>query len=83
MTDPDWLILRILNQSFEIERPKGHCSEVVVHLYVNFRRCFVNICQRVCACVCVTSGSTNILGMMEKVCTVLPTKSDSDVMFCL
>ena len=31
---PDWLILRILHQSFEIERPKGHWSEVVVHLYI-------------------------------------------------
>ena len=33
MFHPDWLILRILHQSFEIERPKGHWSEVVVHLY--------------------------------------------------
>ena len=33
MFQPDWLILRILHQSFEIERPKGHWSEVVVHLY--------------------------------------------------
>ena len=33
MFHPDWLILRILYQSFEIERPKGHWSEVVVHLY--------------------------------------------------
>ena len=31
---PDWLILRILHQSFEIERPKGHWSEVVVHQYI-------------------------------------------------
>ena len=30
---PDWLILRILHQPFEIERPKGHWSEVMVHLY--------------------------------------------------
>ena len=30
----DWLILRILHKSFEIERPKGHWSEVVVHLYI-------------------------------------------------
>ena len=35
---PDWLILRILHQSFDIERPKGHWSEVVVHLYII--RCF-------------------------------------------
>ena len=34
MFQPDWLILGILHQSFEIERPKGHWSEVVVHLYV-------------------------------------------------
>ena len=27
------VILRILHQSFEIERPKSHWSEVVVHLY--------------------------------------------------
>ena len=33
MSHPDWLILRILHQLFEIERPKGHWSEVVVHLY--------------------------------------------------
>ena len=33
MFQQDWLILRILHQSFEIERPKGHWSEVVVHLY--------------------------------------------------
>ena len=33
MFHPGWLILRILHQSFEIERPKGHWSEVVVHLY--------------------------------------------------
>ena len=31
---PDWLILRILHQSFEIERPKGNWSEVVVHMYI-------------------------------------------------
>ena len=31
---PDWLILRILHQSFEIERPKGHWSEVVVYIYI-------------------------------------------------
>ena len=34
MLYPDWLILRILYQSFEIERPRGHWSEVVVHLYI-------------------------------------------------
>ena len=33
MFQPDWLILRMLHQSFEIKRPKGHWSEVVVHLY--------------------------------------------------
>ena len=32
MFQSDWLILRILHQSFEIERPKGHWSEGV-HLY--------------------------------------------------
>ena len=32
MFQSDWLILRILHQSFEIESPKGHWSEVVVHL---------------------------------------------------
>ena len=26
MLDADWLILRILHQSFEVERPKGHCQ---------------------------------------------------------
>ena len=26
--------LHILHQSFEVERPKGHWSEVVVHLYI-------------------------------------------------
>ena len=31
---PDWLILRILHKSFEIERRKGHWSEVVLHLYI-------------------------------------------------
>ena len=36
MLHPDWLILRILYQSFEIERPKGHWSEVVVYLYKLF-----------------------------------------------
>ena len=35
MFHPDRLILRILYQSFEIERPKGHWSEVVVHLYLH------------------------------------------------
>ena len=35
MFNPDWLILCILHQSFEIERLKGHWSEVVVHLYVS------------------------------------------------
>ena len=34
MFKPDWLILRILHRSFEIDRPKGHWSEVVVHLYI-------------------------------------------------
>ena len=34
MFHPDWLILRILHKSFEIERPEGHWSEVVVHLYI-------------------------------------------------
>ena len=34
MLQPDWLILRSLQQSFEIERPKGHWSDVVVHLYI-------------------------------------------------
>ena len=29
------LILRILHQSFEIERRKGHWSEVVVHMYLD------------------------------------------------
>ena len=33
MFQPDWLILRFLPQSFEIERSKGHISEVVVHLF--------------------------------------------------
>ena len=33
MFNPDWLILCILHQSFEIERLKGHWSEVVEHLY--------------------------------------------------
>ena len=35
MFNPDWLILCILHQSFEIERLKGHWSEVVelLHLY--------------------------------------------------
>ena len=32
MFHPDWPILRILLQSFEIERPEGHWSEVVGHL---------------------------------------------------
>ena len=32
MFHPDWLILHILHQLFEIERPKGHWSEVMVHL---------------------------------------------------
>ena len=34
MFHPDWLILRLLHQSFNIEIPKGHWSEVVVHLYL-------------------------------------------------
>ena len=33
MFQSDWLILRILHQLFEMEIPKGHWSEVVVHLY--------------------------------------------------
>ena len=33
MLQSDRLILCFLHQSFEIERPKGHWSEVVVHLY--------------------------------------------------
>ena len=37
MFHPDWLILRILHQSFEIERPKGHWSEVVVYLYKRYK----------------------------------------------
>ena len=28
MFQPDWLILRILHQSFEIERPKGHYTPI-------------------------------------------------------
>ena len=32
MFHSDWLILRILDQSFEIERPKGHRSDVVAVL---------------------------------------------------
>ena len=36
MLHPNWLILRILYQSSEIVRPKGHWSEVVVHLYLSF-----------------------------------------------
>ena len=35
MFQTDRLILRTLHQSFEIERPKGHWSEVEVHLYKN------------------------------------------------
>ena len=34
MFQSDWLILRILHQSFETERPKGLWSEVVVDLYM-------------------------------------------------
>ena len=34
MFQSDWLILRILHQLFEIERPKGHWSEFVVHLNI-------------------------------------------------
>ena len=48
----DWLILRILHQSFEIERSKGHWSEVVVHLYnifYNAQRANVCMCCMVCA----------------------------------
>ena len=40
MFHSDWPILRILHQSFEIERPKGHWSEVVVHLYIQIRPLF-------------------------------------------
>ena len=39
MFQSDLLILRILHQSFEIERPKGHWSEVVVHLYFKAYPC--------------------------------------------
>ena len=35
MFQPDWLILRILHQSSEIERPKGHWSEILVHLHMH------------------------------------------------
>ena len=34
MFQSDWLILRILHQSFEMEIPKDHLSEVVVHIYI-------------------------------------------------
>ena len=34
MFQPGWLILGILHLSFEVERPKVHWSEVVVHLYM-------------------------------------------------
>ena len=34
MFQPYWLILRILHQSFEIERHKGHLSEIVVYLSI-------------------------------------------------
>ena len=49
MFNPDWLILRILHQSFEIERPKGHWSEVVVHLYVQRLCFFTKHMQKYCA----------------------------------
>ena len=42
MFHPDLLILRILHQSFEIERPKGHWSEVVVHLYAEETNIFLH-----------------------------------------
>ena len=32
MFQPDWLILRVTHQRYEIELSKGHYSEVVVHL---------------------------------------------------
>ena len=43
MFQSDWLILRILHQSFEIERLKGHWSEVG---YADHRRPKVDLlCQ--------------------------------------
>ena len=38
MFQPDWLILRILHQSFEIEIPKGQWAYVVVHLYNDYNK---------------------------------------------
>ena len=33
MFKPDWLILCVTHQPFEIEGSKGHYSDVLVHLY--------------------------------------------------
>ena len=32
---PDWLILRILHQSFEIERPKGQRSWFIIVFFIH------------------------------------------------
>ena len=34
----DWLILRILHQSFEIERPKGHWSDIYIYISIRIRQ---------------------------------------------
>ena len=77
MFHPNWLILRILHQSFEIERPKGHWSEVVVHLY---KECYlINLTYLQNIFKAEKMKLSNIIPEP----TVLPAKSDSDVMFCL
>ena len=67
MFHPDWLILRILRQSFEIERPKVHWSEVVVHLYFNI------VSALVLTCILVSQNNHYSRGTkVEKMLTLAP-----------
>ena len=59
---PDWLILRILHQSFEIERPEGHWLEVVVHLNIHISyayECMMRTSVNPAVCTCPDPPSEN------------------------
>ena len=59
MFQPDWLILRILHQSVEIERPKGHESEFEVRLYSQAGRYCIGFS------VHISSTCTSLLGRIR------------------
>ena len=67
MFNTDWLILRILHQSFEIEIPKGHWSEVVVHLYQPYFFLFLaHLSHRYHVSFCGISPESKMFAMTKR-----------------